>query len=402
MSEVIQCKSCGSSNQLPDGRNSMFCAFCGSVIEKKVIYEPQQNKVFPKIISKGKRELPFKETKWYKDKMSANSFAVEQILKNKIDRDIYEMTKKYGSMNYIFNNIEGYRTNDGYNAIIIYEPSNSFSDDRKETEFVPFEYDYSEYESKLDLSSMNIKSFNDILSHYDLSDIHELTSLNLDNNQITNWDGILEFKILSKLSLANNYIESYPEKLPKMDFYVSLIHIDLSNNKLTSFPEKIEKFDYKKTTINLNDNPIDWNSVPTEIGSCHVLDNGSFAKWRFKLHIDENKILTFDYIETPEDKKRLDELKEEKLKEQKNSSGEGKCFIATATMGSYNHPEVMELRQFRDNWILRQSWGENFVKWYYHYGEKLAKVIEPNSFLKKISYYTIVKPLVIISRIFLK
>jgi hypothetical protein len=82
-----------------------------------------------------------------------------------------------------------------------------------------------------------------------------------------------------------------------------------------------------------------------------------------------------------------------------NEISGGKCFIATATMGSYNHPTVIELRHFRDDWILEKSWGTGFVKWYYHYGAKAAKVIEKSFLLKKICYLLIVKPLYILSKI---
>jgi hypothetical protein len=77
----------------------------------------------------------------------------------------------------------------------------------------------------------------------------------------------------------------------------------------------------------------------------------------------------------------------------------GFCFIATASMGSYDHPVVMELRNFRDNWILEKKWGEGFVAWYYHYGSIAAKSIEKSFVLKKICYLLIVKPLVYLSRI---
>lgn len=77
----------------------------------------------------------------------------------------------------------------------------------------------------------------------------------------------------------------------------------------------------------------------------------------------------------------------------------GWCFIATAAMGSYDHPQVMELRHFRDEWILTKNWGSSFVKWYYHYGEKAVKFIDKSSVLKKLSYLLIVKPLVYLSRI---
>lgn len=80
----------------------------------------------------------------------------------------------------------------------------------------------------------------------------------------------------------------------------------------------------------------------------------------------------------------------------------GRCFIATATMGDYDHPDVLRLRRFRDMWILKQNWGEDFVKWYYKHGEKPAEVIKNNVFLKVLSYLLIVKPILLISRLFRK
>jgi len=76
----------------------------------------------------------------------------------------------------------------------------------------------------------------------------------------------------------------------------------------------------------------------------------------------------------------------------------GNCFIATATMGSYDHPMVVELRGFRDNWILKKSWGDKFVNWYYKYGAVVAKLIDKSILVKQICYLLIVKPLVIFSR----
>jgi hypothetical protein len=75
------------------------------------------------------------------------------------------------------------------------------------------------------------------------------------------------------------------------------------------------------------------------------------------------------------------------------------CFIATAAMGSYDHPLVMELRRFRDGWILKKSWGNKFVKAYYRYGSIVAKKIEKSILLRKLSYLLVVKPVLFISRI---
>lgn len=85
--------------------------------------------------------------------------------------------------------------------------------------------------------------------------------------------------------------------------------------------------------------------------------------------------------------------------QQYNSSNNGQCFIATAALGSYDHAQVIELRHFRDQWILTKNWGAGFVKWYYHYGAIAAKFIEKSFTLRKLSYVLIVKPLLILSRI---
>jgi len=75
----------------------------------------------------------------------------------------------------------------------------------------------------------------------------------------------------------------------------------------------------------------------------------------------------------------------------------GGCFIATATMGSYNHPAVVQLRFFRDVYLMKHKWGRIFTRVYYKYGPYPANIIAKSSLLKKVSYLLIVKPLVIIT-----
>ena len=74
------------------------------------------------------------------------------------------------------------------------------------------------------------------------------------------------------------------------------------------------------------------------------------------------------------------------------------CFIATATMGSYEHPVVVDLRFFRDNWLVKRSWGISFIKWYYTHGPKAARIIEKSNFLKRATYILLVKPLHFITK----
>jgi ribosomal protein L7/L12 len=74
------------------------------------------------------------------------------------------------------------------------------------------------------------------------------------------------------------------------------------------------------------------------------------------------------------------------------------CFIATATMGDYDHPVVMDLRMFRDNWLLKRDWGVRFTNWYYTHGPKAAHIIEKSFFLRRLTFIFVVKPLQIITK----
>lgn len=389
MSNIIQCNSCGGSNQLPEGRDSMFCAFCGGAVERKIIDNSNISKSFPKIISTKKREIPFKETEWYQDISIKNNARM-----NLSNSSSYELIK----------NIEHFRTNDGYNVIITHESKDRlgyFPKEHKETVFVPFEYDYDSYKSELNLDSMQINSFNDLLSYYDITEIEELKALSLNNNKIRNWDGIENFKRLEKLSIRNNMIEDFPSTLPKeiseYDSNLAVItFLDLRNNMISNIGEYVPVFD--DAEILLDGNPLELDSIAKQVRSCHTFkDDGREICWDFEMIIDgENKLV----FQQKKNEKDISSVAPSISSEESKTAG--KCFIATATMGSYDHPKVMELRNFRDNWILQKSWGQQFVKHYYYYGEKIATKIESNLFLKKVSYILIVNPLVVLSRILKK
>lgn len=82
-----------------------------------------------------------------------------------------------------------------------------------------------------------------------------------------------------------------------------------------------------------------------------------------------------------------------------NSGKSGGCFIATAAMGNYDHPVVIDLRFFRDNWLLKRPWGINFTNWYYDNGPKAANVIEKSKLLRTVTFLFVVKPLQVITKI---
>lgn len=52
------------------------------------------------------------------------------------------------------------------------------------------------------------------------------------------------------------------------------------------------------------------------------------------------------------------------------------CYIATAVYGSYDAPEVMVLREFRDGVLKKSVFGRMFIKFYYKFSPSIANKLK--------------------------
>ena len=77
------------------------------------------------------------------------------------------------------------------------------------------------------------------------------------------------------------------------------------------------------------------------------------------------------------------------------ASSKPECFISTATYGHRLHSYIYELRNFRDNTLLKFSLGKLFVSTYYKHSPQYAKIISQSSRLKVISRL-ILSPIIMI------
>ena len=64
-----------------------------------------------------------------------------------------------------------------------------------------------------------------------------------------------------------------------------------------------------------------------------------------------------------------------------NNSG---CYIATMVYKDYDHPQVMVLRNFRDNHLAEFTFGRAFIKFYYKYSPSWVLFLENKKTLNNI------------------
>lgn len=70
------------------------------------------------------------------------------------------------------------------------------------------------------------------------------------------------------------------------------------------------------------------------------------------------------------------------------------CFIATACYGDYNAPEVLVLRQYRDEKLLKSFFGKGFVRFYYFVSPFFASLISKSKRIKQPIRHYFLAPIV--------
>lgn len=97
-------------------------------------------------------------------------------------------------------------------------------------------------------------------------------------------------------------------------------------------------------------------------------------------------------IYTPPDKKTWSQINTS-ANNISTSNVKSGCFIATAVYGSQYENEVLVLKDFRDNWLMKYKLGETFVKLYYWFSPPFANQIAKSNSLKKITKTILIIPL---------
>jgi hypothetical protein len=78
------------------------------------------------------------------------------------------------------------------------------------------------------------------------------------------------------------------------------------------------------------------------------------------------------------------------------------CFVASATYGNAEHPDVRFLKTFRDEYLIYTFAGRIFINTYWIIGPKLSILVQKSLILKNISRWIISKSIILINRYWMK
>lgn len=70
------------------------------------------------------------------------------------------------------------------------------------------------------------------------------------------------------------------------------------------------------------------------------------------------------------------------------------CYVATACYGSYDHPDVLILRNYRDKVLSKFKLGNKFIDFYYRFSPRLAANLHSKTMINKSIKFCILKPFV--------
>lgn len=91
---------------------------------------------------------------------------------------------------------------------------------------------------------------------------------------------------------------------------------------------------------------------------------------------DMTSELRFKYNSNKSTLQKILKQLEGSLNPKTNSESNGSCYIATMAYGSYDHPQVLQLRKFRDETLATSAYGRKFITGYYKASPKLVELLK--------------------------
>ena len=209
------------------------------------------------------------------------------------------------------------------------------------------------------------------------------------SNSIEQLEVLEDKKILYIHLKDSNFIKVYDfkdlsnlEKLQEFDTYESINHMSFTENKVyVSAPEfGVRSFftDENGLLVDANEN---YEHIGVDIDDVNSVDNSTF---NYTAQSDSN--VTRRSLKVFMLKENLTDSVSDSVYTQSKAGKAPKegCFIATAAYGSYFEKHVKVLRDFRDEYLMTNELGREFVKFYYIHSPSIADNIAQNNIAKTV------------------
>lgn len=184
-------------------------------------------------------------------------------------------------------------------------------------------------------------------------------------------------EINDAIEILNTVKLAYEKAINDIDAQVARMKLTMSYN---------QTIDYSKINI-IKAKCLNWDKV------VEVVSNGINMKNIDVIQrcLNQDKIMEYkslvDFLLS-----KLDPIQKSKVKYlcfwkdvQINTSNEtGACYIATMAFGDYDHPKVIELRKFRDEFLFKTILGRRFIHFYYKYSPKLVERLKDKKVINMI------------------
>ena len=220
---------------------------------------------------------------------------------------------------------------------------------------IPFLFDgYGRTYNDLNLELIEYPFFNRNIS----GDWLEIT--NHDYNSFVNVDHIIHVFSKKTLKLVEQKLIKGKKTTETDDF----IFLSEENYKYRAFYEEIREHRFE------------WNRYS------HLIRPAYFKVKEFdtlKKNYNNPSMIKF-YLKQFEN----DRDNQQRIKATESKKSEG-CFVATMVYGSYDHPNVILLREFRDKKLSTNYLGKIFIKGYYRYSPKYVQFVRDKRFLRSFS-----------------
>ena len=391
--DTISCSFCGA-NLKPTNSNNPYltCEFCGSVTVNKIFQEKKSKINKSEIVGDSSTRNPDKIIY-----VERGIYNISQIIEIYSDPEIDTIRRVdiRGNKLISLNKISRFKLS--YLDV-------SYNDIRVIDEFPRLEEKYNGFEYKTTRGNITI----------DLRHNENLTGFETHLiNKINNYTNIKSIDLIligcTKFSYDNLSLLNFKSIIDEDEGKVRIIP-----NKKVLMPQSliISGFKEKKEEIKFNESDEVYKIVVWELHQVipqKIKIGSEYSSTRLdkrKTDLIYNAIKSSDTVNAIETTKSLFNINDYAAKNLINgikkteyyfpvikAESSGHCFIATASMGDYNHPVVVDLRSFRDDWLLKQNWGVSFINWYYTHGPKAANIIKNSKILRKVTLVLIIKPL---------